>query len=136
LQKILAFDIYKTIDLYEFVRLCQFIDQTLRNVDSKIRNVNRDDYEESISKDNANYQESSHDQSNTFKSRSQTSTSFRVDNQTSIEQVNAFHCYNCEKSKHIVRRCLESKKLNSNNFVRKIEKHVSSENDQNESRKK
>jgi hypothetical protein len=32
LQRTLTSDIYKTIDLYEFARLCQFIDQTLRNV--------------------------------------------------------------------------------------------------------
>ncbi len=135
--------IYKAIDLYEFVRLCQFIDQTLRNVNNKTRNVNRDEYEKSksISRNNLNNQESSsqessRDQSNTFKSRSQTLTSLRVFTQASIEeQVNAFNYYNCEKSEHFARNCKASKKLNSTNFVRKIEKNVSNDDDQNESKK-
>jgi hypothetical protein len=126
LQKTLTSNIYKAIDLYKFVRLCQFTDQTLKDVNSKIKNVNRDDYEKSISRSNANYQESSRDQSNTSRSRSQTSTSFRIINQTLIEkQVNAFSFYNCEKSEHLIRNCKTSKKLNSNNFVRKIEKDIS-----------
>jgi hypothetical protein len=62
LQKTLASDIYKAIDLYEFVCLCQFIDQTLRDVDNKIRNVNRDEYEksesESVSRSSSNNQKS------------------------------------------------------------------------------
>jgi hypothetical protein len=61
LQKTLASNIYKAIDLYEFVRLCQFTNQTLRDVNSKIRNVNRDDYEESTSRNNASYQASFRD---------------------------------------------------------------------------
>jgi hypothetical protein len=143
LQKTLTSNIYKAIDLYEFVRLCQFIDQTLRDVNSKIRNVNRDEYEESesesVSRSDSNNQkssnqESSRDQSNTSRSRFQTSASSRAMSQTSIEQINAFKCYNCEKSEHIIRRCFESKKFNSNNFVREIEKNVFDNNDQNESK--
>jgi hypothetical protein len=129
--------------LYEFARLCQFIDQTLRDVDSKAKNINRDEYEESesISRNNLNNQESSNqessrDQSNTFKLRFQTSASFRASTQASIEeQVNAFNCYNCEKFEHLARNCKAPKKLNSNNFVREIEKNVSNDDDQNESRK-
>ncbi len=144
MQKTLASDIYKAIDLYEFVRLCQFIDQTLRNVNNKARNINRDEYEKSksTSKNNLNNQESSNqesfrDQSNTLKSRFQTSASLRAFTQASIEeQVNAFNCYNCEKSEHLARNCKVSKKFNSNNFVREIEKNVSNDDDQNESRKK
>jgi hypothetical protein len=136
LQKTLTSDIYKAIDLYEFARFCQFTDQTLWDVNNKIRNVNRDDYEESTSRNNANYQESFRDQSNTSRSRSQTSTSFRIISQTSIEeQVNAFSCYNCEKSEHITKRCSESKKLNLNNFVREIKEHVFDNDNQNESKK-
>jgi hypothetical protein len=135
LQKTLTFNIYKTTNLYKFARLCQFIDQTLRDVNNKTRNFNRDDYEVSISRNNANYQESSRD-SNTSKSRFQTSASFRVISQTSIEeQVNAFSCYNCEKFEHLTRNCKSFKKLNSNNFVREIEKNALDNDDQNESRK-
>jgi hypothetical protein len=136
LQKTLTSNIYKAIDLYKFARFCQFTDQTLRDVDSKIKNVNRDDYEESTSKNNASYQESSRDQSNTSRFESQILTSSRIISQTSIEeQVNAFSCYNCEKSEHITRRCSESKKLNLNSFVREIEEHVLDNDNQNESRK-
>ncbi len=63
LQKILTFDIYKTIDLYEFARLCQFIDQTLRDVNTKFKNIKKE-YDESISKNNMNNQESNREQSN------------------------------------------------------------------------
>ncbi len=124
--------------MYEFARLCQFIDQTLRNVNSKARNINRDKYEESesISRNNLNNQESFRDQSNTLRFRSQTSASLRASTQASIEeQVNAFNCYNCEKSEHLARNCKVSKKLNSNSFVREIEKNVSNDDDQNESKK-
>ncbi len=75
LQKVLAFDIYKIIDLYEFVKLCQFIDQILRDVNIKFRNVREEyekDYEESISRKNFNNQESSSEQSNAFKFRFET----------------------------------------------------------------
>jgi hypothetical protein len=115
----------------------------LRDVNNKVKNINRDEYEElkSISRNNLNNQESSNqesfrDQSNTFRFRSQKSASFRVSIQASIEeQVNAFICYNCEKSEHLTRNCKASKKLNSNNFVREIEKNVSNDDDQNESKK-
>jgi hypothetical protein len=92
LQKTLTSDIYKTIDLYEFVRLCQFIDQTLRNVNNKARNATCDEYEESSdSRNNANNQELSRDQPNTSRSRSQTSTSLRVTSKVlTEEQINAF----------------------------------------------
>jgi hypothetical protein len=135
LQKTLTSDIYKITDLYEFARLCQFIDQTLRDVNNKTRNFNRDDYEESISKVNINNQESSRDQ-NTSRSRSQTSASSRVISQASMkEQVNAFSCYNCGKFEHLTRNCKVFRKLNSNNFVREIEKNVLDNDDQIESRK-
>ncbi len=58
LQKILTFDIYKKIDLYKFARLCQFIDQTLRDVDTKFSNIKRE-YEKSTPRKNFNNQESS-----------------------------------------------------------------------------
>ncbi len=41
-----------------------------------------------------------------------------------FEQVNAFICYNCNKSDHITRRCFVLKKMNSNNFVKEIKKNV------------
>ncbi len=142
LQKALAFDIYKAIDLYEFVKLCQFTDQTLRDVNIKFRNVREEyeeDYEESISRENFNNQESSREQSNAFRSRSETSKSNQKSNNREMsqvlefEQVNAFICYNCDKPDHIARRCLVSKKMNLNNFVREIEKNTPDQD--NESKK-
>jgi hypothetical protein len=142
LQKVLAFDIYKTIDLYEFVKLCQFTDQILRDVNIKFRNVREEyeeDYEESISRKNFNNQESSHEQSNAFRSRSETFKSNQRSNNREMsqvfefEQVNAFICYNCDKSDHIARHCFVSKKMNLNSFVKEIEKNISDQD--NESRK-
>jgi hypothetical protein len=37
----LAVETYKTIDLYDFFRLCLHIDQTLRDVENKSRNYHR-----------------------------------------------------------------------------------------------
>ncbi len=51
-------------------------------------------------------------------------------------QINAFICYNCDKFDHIVRRCLVSRKINLNNFVRKIDEDQSEKNDLKTSRKK
>ncbi len=48
-------------------------------------------------------------------------------------QINACICYNCDKSDHIARRCLVSRKMNFNNFVKKIEKNIPDQD--NESRK-
>jgi hypothetical protein len=137
LQKTLAFDIYKTIDLYEFVKLCQFTDQILRDVNIKFKNVREEyeeDYEKSISRKNFNNQKSNREQSNALKSRSETSKSNQKSNNREInqvlefEQVNAFICYNCDKSDHIARRCSAFRKMNLNNFVRKIEKDISEQN--------
>ncbi len=136
MQKVLTFDIYKTIDLYEFVKLCQYIDQTLRDVNIKFRNT-RNNYEESISRNNANNQESSREQSNISSSRFRFETfkSNANNNQKQINremsqalefenQINAFICYNCDKFDHIVRNCKASRKMNSNNYVRKIKKNT------------
>jgi hypothetical protein len=141
LQRTLIFDIYKTIDLYEFARLCQFIDQTLRDVNIKFRNI-REEYEESTLKENFNNQVSSREQSNEFKLRSET-FKLNANNQSSnnremsqvfaFDQINAFICYNCDKSDHIARRCSALRKMNLNSFVREIEKNISDQD--NESRK-
>jgi hypothetical protein len=92
LQKVLTFDIYQAIDLYEFVKLCQFIDQTLRDVKNKFRNINRDDYEddyeESISRNNMNNQKSFREQSNilSLRFRSETFKSNANNSQKSINR--------------------------------------------------
>jgi hypothetical protein len=147
LQKTLVFDIYKTIDLYEFARLCQFTDQTLRDVNIKFRNIREEheEHEESVSRNNMNNQESSREQSNVSDSRFRSETSKSNSNNQKLNnremsqvsefenQINAFICYNCDKFDHIARRCTALRKMNLNNFVREIEKNILDQD--NESRK-
>jgi hypothetical protein len=104
-------------------------------VNTKFRNI-KEEYEESILKKNLNNQKSSREQSNISNSRfqSEISKSNANNNQKSInremsrslafDQVNAFICYNCDKADHMIRNCQASRKMNLNNFVRKIEKNV------------
>ncbi len=142
LQRILIFDIYKTIDLYEFARLCQFIDQMLRDMNTKFRNI-REEYEESILRENLNNQESSREQTNTSDWRfwseisksNQKSNNREMSQVFAFDQVNAFICYNCDKSNHITRRCSALRKINLNSFVRKIDEDQSEENDLETSKK-
>jgi hypothetical protein len=129
LQIILASNIYKTIDLYEFVKFCQYTDQTLRDVKSKFRNTNREEYEESISKDNLNNQKSNREQSNASRFRSEKLKSQKSNNREmsktlDFDQVNAFIYYNCDKSDHMTRNCIVFKKMNSKNDVKDIKKCV------------
>ncbi len=144
MQKTLTFDIYKTINLYEFARLCQFIDQTLRDVNIKFKNINQDEYERLVFRENFSNQESSREQSNVlnfkfrfeiFKSNSnnQESNNREMSQAFAFDQVNAFICYNCDKLDHIARRCFAFKKMNSNNFVKEIKKNTSDQD--NESKK-
>ncbi len=41
LQKVLAIESYKIIDLHEFAKMCRYTDQTLRNVNNKFRNIKK-----------------------------------------------------------------------------------------------
>jgi hypothetical protein len=136
LQKTLALNTYKTIDLYEFVKLRQFIDQILHDVNSKFRNINRDDYEddyeESLFKKNLNNQESSREQlnvsdvkfrSDTFKSNAnnQNLNNREMSQVLEFDQINAFTSYNCDKTDYIARMCRVFRNMNFKNFVRKID---------------
>ncbi len=47
-----------------------------------------------------------------------------------FDQVNAFICYNCDKSDYIARRCSAFRKMNLNNFVRKIKKNISDQDNE------
>ncbi len=42
LQKVLAIESYKVIDLHEFVKMCRYINQTLRDVNNKFKNIRED----------------------------------------------------------------------------------------------
>jgi hypothetical protein len=39
LQKVFVIESYKVIDLHEFAKMCRYIDQTLRNVNNKFKNI-------------------------------------------------------------------------------------------------
>ncbi len=45
LQKVLVIESYKVIDLHEFVKMCRYTNQTLKNVNNKFRNI-REDFED------------------------------------------------------------------------------------------
>jgi hypothetical protein len=42
LQKVLVIESYKATDLHEFVKMCRYTDQTLKNVDNKFKNIRED----------------------------------------------------------------------------------------------
>jgi hypothetical protein len=72
-------------------------------------------------------------------SESEFESSFRAITQSSEDQMNSLNCYNCEKSEHFFRNCRQLRKMNLNNFVRKMNVHdkndSSSENLEIESKK-
>ncbi len=41
LQKILVIESYKATDLHEFVKMCRYTNQTLRNVNNKFKNIRK-----------------------------------------------------------------------------------------------
>jgi hypothetical protein len=111
-------------------KMCRYTNQTLRNVNNKFKNirnnfVNEAEREEIIVIVNSNQ---NNDRS-ICRSRFETSefefeSSSRATTQSSFEnQVNIINCYNCEKSEHFFRNCRQSRKMNSNSFVREMNVH-------------
>jgi hypothetical protein len=129
LQKILAIESYKTIDLHEFVKMCKYIDQTLRNVNNKSRrerffsDAARDDEVIVIVNSNQNNQNVDRSTSRSRFEISELESSSRATIQSSENQVNFINCYNCEKLDHFFRSCRQFRKMNSNNFVREMNVH-------------
>jgi hypothetical protein len=146
LQKIFAIKSYKTTDLHESVKMCQYTNQTLRDVNNKFRNIEEDfvnnaELEKVIVIVNSNQINQNVDRANS-RSRfkiSKSESSFRATTQSSENQVNFINCYNCEKLDHFFRQCRQLKKMNFNSFVREINVHdkntSSSKNFEFESRK-
>ncbi len=150
LQKVLVTESYKVIDLHEFVKMCKYTNQTLKNVNNKFKNI-REDFEDNAddaARDeevivivNSNQDNQNNDRS-ILRSRFETSeseSSSRATTQSSEDQMNSLNCYNCEKSEHFSRNCRQFRKMNSNNFVREMNVHdkndSSSDNFEIESRK-
>ncbi len=68
--------------------------------------------------------------SQTFKSNSnnQKLNNDEMSQVLKFDQVNAFICYNCDKTNHIVWLCRVLRKINFNNFVKDIKKNISNQN--------
>ncbi len=134
LQKVLAIELYKATDLHEFVKMCRYTNQTLRNVNNRFKNIkedfedNADDAarnEEIIVIVNSNQNNNRSISRSRFEiSESEFESNSRVIIQSSSEnQMNFINCYNCEKFDHFSRNCRQSKKMNSNSFVHEINVH-------------
>jgi hypothetical protein len=134
LQKIFATESYKATDLHEFVKMCRYTNQTLKNVNNKFKNI-KEDFEDNaddaarneeiiviVNSNQNNDRSISRSRFEIFKSEFE--SNFRAITQSSSEnQMNFINCYNCEKSDHYSRNCCQSEKMNSNNFVRKMNVH-------------
>jgi hypothetical protein len=130
LQKVFAIESYKAIDLHEFVKMCRYTNQILRDVNNKSRreeffsDAARDEEVIVIVNSNQNNQINQNADKSISRSRFEISESnFRAITQSSEDQMNSFNCYNCEKSEHFFRNCRQLKKMNSNNFVREMNVH-------------
>jgi hypothetical protein len=128
LQKTLAIESYKTTDFHEFVKMCRYTNQILRDVNNKSRREKFSDdaeREEVIVIVNSNQNNQNNDRS-TSRSRFEISesSSRAITQSSSFEnQVNTINCYSCEKLDHFFRNCRQSRKMNSNNFVREMNVH-------------
>jgi vacuolar-type H+-ATPase subunit I/STV1 len=134
LQKVFATESYKVIDLHEFAKICRYIDQTLRDVNNKFRNI-REDFNNDDNADDVESEEvivivnSNQINQNIDKSISRSrfeifeSSSRAITQSASENQVNFFNYYNCEKSDHYSRNCRKLKKMNLNSFVREMNVH-------------
>jgi hypothetical protein len=131
LQKAFATESYKATDLYEFVKMCRYTNQILRDVNNKSR---REEFSSDAAWDeevtvivNSNQSNQNNDRSTSRLRFEISESSSRAITQSSL-QVNFLNCYNCEKSKHFFRNCRQSRKqMNSNSFVREID--VNDKND-------
>jgi hypothetical protein len=134
LQKVLAIESYKATDLHEFVKMCRYTNQTLRDVNNKFRNI-REDFENNaddaardekiiviVNSNQNNDRSISRSRFEIFESEFE-SNSRAITQSSSENQMNFINCYNCEKSDHYSRNCRQSRKMNSNNFVREMNVH-------------
>ncbi len=130
LQKVLVIESYKATDLHEFVKMCRYTNQILRDVNNKSR---REEFSNDAAREeevivivNSNQDNQNVDRS-TSRLRFETSeseSSSRATTQSSEDQMNSLNCYNCEKLEHFSRNCRQSRKsINLNNFVREINVH-------------
>jgi hypothetical protein len=145
LQKVLAIESYKTTDLHEFVKMCRYTNQNLRDVNNKSR---REEFFNDAARDkevivivNSNQSHQNNDRSISRSQFEISESSSRAAIQSSFEnQMNIINCYNCEKFEHFFRNCRQFRKMNSNSFVREMNVHekndsLSQENFESEAKK-
>jgi E3 ubiquitin-protein ligase DOA10 len=145
LQKVLAIESYKATDLHEFVKMCRYMNQILRDVNNKSR---REEFSSDAARDeevtvivNSNQSHQNNDRSTSRPRFGIFESSSRAATQSSSEnQMNVINCYNCEKLEHFSRNCRQFRKMNSNSFVREINVHekndsLSQENSESEAKK-
>jgi hypothetical protein len=119
-------------------------------VNNKFRNVREgfEDNADSAARDeevtvivNPNQSNQNNDRSTSRPRFEISESSSRAAIQSSSEnQMNIIDCYNCEKLEHFFRNCRQLRKMNSNNFVRKMNVHekndsLSQENPESEAKK-
>jgi hypothetical protein len=142
LQKTLTIESYKATDFHEFVKMCRYTDQILRDVNNKSR---REEFFSDAARDDevtviVNSNQTQNNDRSTSRSRFEIfESSSRATTQSSEDQMNSLNCYNCEKSEHFSRNCRQLRKMNLNSFVREMNVHdkndSSSENLEIESKK-
>ncbi len=113
LQKALVIESYKVIDLHEFAKMCRYIDQTLKDMNNKFRNIKEDFENNDIKREEViiivNSNQTQINQKNDKASSrfrfeiSESESSFKAITQSSKNQMNALSCYNCEKFEHFSR---------------------------------
>jgi hypothetical protein len=150
LSKAFVIESYKVIDLHEFVKMCRYTNQTLRDVNNKFRNIKKDFEnnvddaardEEIIVIVNSNQNNDwsiSRSRFEIFESEFESNSRAITQSLSSENQMNFLNCYNCEKSDHYSRNCRQLRKINLNNFVREMnvhDKNDSSSENLDESRK-
>jgi hypothetical protein len=138
LQKAFAIESYKATDLHEFVKMCRYTNQTLRNVNNKFKNIKEDfeDNADDAARDqkvivivNSNQSNQNVDRSTSrsrfeiFEFESESNSRAITQSSSFKNQVNMINCYNCEKFDHFFRNCRRFRKMKSNNFVREINVH-------------
>jgi hypothetical protein len=111
LQKVFAIESYKATDLHEFVKMCRYMNQILRDVNNKSR---REEFFNDAARDEevtviVNSNQTQNNDRSISRSRFEISESEFESNSRAItqssSQVNSLNCYNCEKSDHFSRNC-------------------------------
>jgi hypothetical protein len=127
LQKTFAIESYKATDLHEFVKMCRYTNQILRNVNNKSR---REEFFSDAAGDeevtvivNSNQIQNNDRSIFRFRFEISESNSRAITQSSSENQMNIINCYNCDKSKHFSCNCRQSRKMNSNSFVREMNVH-------------